>query len=614
MKSLKKIIAVCLVFVTLFCVIPVTALADGEGHTYMGDSFWGWVLRTDLPDWLNDVVGFVSSDFCEDSPNHMHTANSYIRKTNFLETVGSLGVYDYECRCQYCGSLFYVNERNVAEIFQDNYDQFSGKTPTTGGSSSGTFGGRIWPVGVIKNDGKLIWKPEIPVIRYFTDGLYAFDGSSTTYYGGGGSYVFTSSPSSDSNVLLLSYHSNSLVSFGGFKTTDSSSFSFSAPLKGLYNFIQENDYVITTYNDSSLVSHTYTAPLCFISNQKFVNFSSVSSSRLYDASESVLSKLSLYIPTSSSIPSSFPPSLEFFDINFEIHFNSYFEITPYTGLVDIQHDETFSPDTRAATFTGDIGIIGDNGQLTKVEGDQIFNETTNNYYNPSTGETTTVTDWFYDYSDRSYHLTTQEGDTVTVTYGDENITIVEGDTTYNVYYIIEVEGGDCTDGLPHSWSVTETVPATCTMAGSETQTCSKCGQTKTIELPAIGHKWKVKQSVQTKYDEAGQLLQEGYTIYVCERCGEEYKDTASTGPPPVDPGGGGDSGGSSGDADTSFWDDVVDFFKSIADSFTSLPEWFSRFSEFLSSAFSYLPNEIVLLLTFGVFAVVGIGIWKAVRR
>ncbi len=58
----------------------------------------------------------------------------------------------------------------------------------------------------------------------------------------------------------------------------------------------------------------------------------------------------------------------------------------------------------------------------------------------------------------------------------------------------------------------------------------------------------------------------------------------------------------------------MDFFKSIADSFTSLPEWFSRFSEFLSSAFSYLPKEIVLLLTFGVFAVVGIGIWKAVRR
>lgn len=138
MKTLKKIISVILVFVTLFCSFSVFALADGEGYTYTGDSFWGWLLGENTPDWLDDIVGFVSTDYCEDSPTHLHTANSFLRKTNFLEQVGSFGTYDYECQCQYCGDTFFVNEKNVAKVFKDSY----GGKPTTGGSSGGTFGGR----------------------------------------------------------------------------------------------------------------------------------------------------------------------------------------------------------------------------------------------------------------------------------------------------------------------------------------------------------------------------------------------------------------------------------------------------------------------------------------
>ena len=107
----------------------------------------------------------------------------------------------------------------------------------------------------------------------------------------------------------------------------------------------------------------------------------------------------------------------------------FFKVVPHDYHVENFTSPIGGMSSRPTSFTGDIGIIGDSGQLTKVEGNQIFNETTNNYYNPSTGTTSTVTDWFYDYSDRSYHLTMESGDTVTVTYGDENITIQEGDTT-----------------------------------------------------------------------------------------------------------------------------------------------------------------------------------------
>lgn len=292
----------------------------------------------------------------------------------------------------------------------------------------------------------------------------------------------------------------------------------------------------------------------------------------------------------------------------------YFIVQPVNFSVDDFTSSIGGASSRAASFTGDIGIMGDNGTLTKVDGDQIFNETTNNYYNPVTDSSTTVNDWYYDYSDRSYHLTTESGDTVTVTYGDENITIQEGDTVYNVYYIIQQSGDTAPDGHTHEWGTpTDSTPATCTTPGSETYTCSVCGETKTTQLPALGHKWTVKQTVQTKYDESGQLLQEGFIIYECERCGEQYKDTDSTGPPGTIPGGGSPGGDQSGD-DDSFWDSIVDFFKSIASSFSSIPDWFARFRDFLGAAFSYLPEELVLLLTFGVFAVVAIGIWKAVRR
>lgn len=468
---------------------------------------------------MSDIVGFVSPDYCEDSPNHMHTANSYIRKTNFLETVGSLGVYDYECRCEYCGDLFYVNERNVAQIFEEAY----GGTPTTGGSSSGSFGGRKGFVvdleealhtTTVGKDNALLIPLEVCYFSFYS------------------SLNLTISKSDEVLGYNFSVHFMISKDTSGKASSDlPNKFTVvppKAPLTGIYSIV----YDLDTVN-----CHVVT--------------SSLKPSRSYIQGDNTKDLFS-YVRNEYYSPFDFC-----IDDKGEI---SYIGGTVYLSCIPVNYsyDTDYGSSTRAASFTGDIGIIGDDGKLTKVEGDQIFNETTNNYYNPSTGDTTTVTDWFYDYSDRSYHLTTEEGDKITVTYGDENITIVEGDTTYNVYYIIENQsgsggGGEGGDTHVHQWGQpTDTTPATCTVPGSETYTCSECGETKTTELPALGHRWKVKQSVQTKYDENGALLQEGYTIYVCERCGEEYKSTDGTGPPGgMNPGSGsgGDSGGSEDDGD-----------------------------------------------------------------
>lgn len=196
----------------------------------------------------------------------------------------------------------------------------------------------------------------------------------------------------------------------------------------------------------------------------------------------------------------------------------------------------------------------------------------------------------------------------------------------------------------HDWEVTGGTKSTCTIPGTAEYTCSKCEKTKTETLPKLGHTWEVKQSVQTSYDETGNIQTQGFTIYRCAVCGEEYKDTDGTGPP----GGGGDSSGEDGET---IWDKLgellgsgiggilklaeavisglldalislvdmltgklADVVTAVMQIFAEVPQLFSGFLGFLSAIFPFLPPEIMLLLTFGIAAVVFVGIIKAIRR
>ena len=155
----------------------------------------------------------------------------------------------------------------------------------------------------------------------------------------------------------------------------------------------------------------------------------------------------------------------------------------------------------------------------------------------------------------------------------------------------------------HEWKEGNRTEATCVLAGSVEYSCAKCGSTKKETLPKLGHTWEVKQSVQTTYDEEGNVLTQGFTIYRCSVCGEEYKTENSSGPP----GGGGGSGS----------DDVLDglpsFIDTVLSMFQQLPELFDGFVAFLTAVFAYIPKDIILMLAFGVSVVVLIGIIKAVR-
>lgn len=116
----------------------------------------------------------------------------------------------------------------------------------------------------------------------------------------------------------------------------------------------------------------------------------------------------------------------------------YADFIPIEGTT-LPTTQNITINSRPTTLVGDYGIIGDNGTIIHVEGDVIVDESNTTIYNPVTNVTNVFTDWAFDYSTRTYTLTLEDGSTVTVTYGNENITINEGDTIYNVYYVLPSE-------------------------------------------------------------------------------------------------------------------------------------------------------------------------------
>ncbi len=215
-------------------------------------------------------------------------------------------------------------------------------------------------------------------------------------------------------------------------------------------------------------------------------------------------------------------------INFSLSVNPpRLQVIPVSGLVDIHNDPDYGDGTRAGSYYGYYGDFSSSFTDNSV---QIVDETNNTIYNPVTGDTTNIQSWNYDYSDRSYNLITDSGNTITVTYGDENVTINEGDTTYNIYYIIPSSGIGGGSHV-HDWELTEEKYTYCTLPGEAIYTCKSCGETKTESLGVLGHTWKIVKEVHTQYDETGQLVQEGFILYECDRCSEQYKADSGGVPP-----------------------------------------------------------------------------------
>ena len=504
-KRIGQVFSLALV-VAILVSMSVSAFAADSSRDTAG--FWDWNAHNGgFGGSFGSTTGYVFGQVCASSPDSLHHSDS----------MGHFGGTDENgrytiCTCKHCGEQYRVYKSDL----QQSYDAQVAELPATGYSS----------------DGSLFWSPEIAyvwvkgVMASFTccphytesytpanESLYTFDCANR---------VVVVRPSAGEDTF--------------FRPTFRLYFAGKYPIDGYYKRIQ------SLFSDYTFIAGSFT----------------------YNKSFS-------YYPESSATLHYAGVSYDFFesykiDANrSDVQYVSFpycppvYEVTPFnpSGVGD-----TYNINSRPTSITGDYGIIGDNGQIVKVEGNKIVNETNNIYTNPATGQTDTITNWSYDYSTRTYTLTLGGGTTTTVTYGDENVVIKEGDTTYNIYYLINGSGPENPDPGPdvpgtcnHQWAETSTTPATCTVPGSRLLTCSLCNETKTEAIPAPGHKWVIKQEVKNEYDSSGNQTQEGYTIWECSVCGEQQKTTDGTAPP----GGGGSGSGSSGGVFSGIFGLLVDF-------------------------------------------------------
>ena len=83
-------------------------------------------------------------------------------------------------------------------------------------------------------------------------------------------------------------------------------------------------------------------------------------------------------------------------------------------------------------------------------------------------------------------------------------------------YVFTSGGGGGTPALGHDFGEwAESKPATCTEKGEESRKCSRCVETETREVDALGHDYV---SVVTDPD----CINPGYTHCTCSRCGDNY--------------------------------------------------------------------------------------------
>lgn len=475
--------------------------------------------KTDFWSWFKDVpiisdfIGYTWGGVCPESNDSYHHANSY---------QVDKGDGTYKCICTYCGHEFTAYESDL----QQSYNDYVGTLPVSGYNSSGN----------------LIWYPTSSylgaAVQVQTTGatsnwysLHEMEGKSSQHIDG--AYIISVSFASSR------YYVGAQCFF------DVKSF----PVSGSYRLLETCALVGSIVGSVGVINTT-----AMFSPTSYAHYDTTSTIRVYSNKAPFADKSITYVSFKAFYP--------------------VFEVIPDTALSGDQYNIT----TRPTGITGgNYGIVGDNGQITKIEDNRtIINETNNTYYNPATGKTETVISWTYDYSTRSYNITLESGDTITVTYGDQNITINEGDTIYNIYYIIEGSGSDPDpspspdDNCAHEWYQTGAVQGNCVTPAQRTYTCSKCNKQYTETDPAPGHSWRIIHEVSTKYDDNGNLIQEGYTIYECERCGEQYKSTNDTGPPAS---GGGSSGGGSGSGSSSgifagIFGIIWDFFRFFFDFFS----------------------------------------------
>lgn len=580
MKKYRVIAFMCIM--AIVNLINYNAVYATNTAVVTTSNFWQGVAANSS-DFVQAVIGNIADGVCSDSPDAKHHGQIQLSGLGDKTRANR-----YVAVCDYCGHEFDVSD----SVLDSAYTDYTETLPATN----------------INSDGLIIWRPKLSDVIFpmkYVVYVYNVSGRDLDTLPCSHTVMNVTFSAYDDYTIQAyrtdetGYYNDRPVITGSYNTC----FSFLAPYSGYYTLLR-------SLSGSSQNCNIYYKEL---------------ESGLYDAG------------TTISINANHNDSQNRYDpktwagVHYLYYYMPTFRIRPTAGALNVSSSgDTYNTNTRSGHIVGDYGIIGENNTLSKVENTSIVNETDNSVYNPVTNETHTMSDWSYDYNNRSYNITYQTTDEstgnttnnkMTVTYGDENVTINEGDQTYTVYYLVETtnnnggNGGDGGDNHQHTYTSTVTREPTCTDFGIVTYTCTAGDSEYTATTAPLGHLWGLKQEVLNTYDENGELVTAGYKIYKCSRCGEEVRVDDGSGPPstPNDSSGSGDGG----DGDLTIEDpsdDLETFGGKLKAWFQAIPEMFGDLIEFLRQGWSYLPEEVLWLIEFGIGMAVFLGIFNWLLR
>lgn len=426
MKYLKRIISLISVLAIFSCfVVPASAVDVKLDAVGLFDWAADYGRKID-----HGVAAWFDKSKCGNpsSPNGEH--NFLAQRTTVN---GKLGLYYI---CEYCGkSAGEVMNGSTSEdgtATPGAYQQYVSSLPSNGYSSDGSI---LWypswdDLGVEEqvqdSDGNLIKKTRFPGwASSYTGGIVSFPLNASSFVW----LNYTYTVGADERSINVLWYSDGYVGLGypGFGPTK-----FIAPLSGTYFRMESPGYV------------------CFYSPQNIGGIARVGKNWPAVTSGShALAGSSFSVSAGVNIPAvnqqcSYVSGTMYFPV---------FRVVPDVTVDSPAIDTTtvYNTSTRMGNIGGNYGTINSDNSVTQYTTQYIVNETENTYTNPATGQTQTVTDWTYNYDDRSYDLTLDNGQTSTVTYGDDHVTINEhtvndaGDTVtnnYTIYYVVNSGSGD----------------------------------------------------------------------------------------------------------------------------------------------------------------------------
>lgn len=635
----KKIISVFLIFAISLSAfaLPVHAAAEASTTVSSTGSFWQMVANSNS-DFMQFLMGKLSNSalgngtVCPESPDAKHYGSPIGAGRNSDIVL---------CRCKYCDETFEVDESVVEDAYQDYVDSLP---PGLNAGSSGTtaYGnGVTWSTTDENAEANAFWKT-IDLYDLFEDAKAndVLVVSRISY--NGEKFLGFRVCLEDGLRYLLPGYATSLLPYNslnfplGRLCSDISNASFYTVRDGYRVFLtyeEANAYYTSTQNACFFLKPGSYFSIPFECNSyfgpTFNGVGCISSGGVVSSEKLAPGEKKWACETYSYTKSSQ---------------NGLYPLSTDVSGTDVDSG------SRPGSVSGNFGTMNDDSTLNNIGNQVIVNEANNTFYNPATGQQEPMDSWTYDYATRSYNIVTGDGNTVTVTYGNENLTINNGDVTYNIYYMNDnsASQGQCT----HKYTVSTLKSPTCKAAGLDQYTCDMCGHAYTTSSSATGHTWKILRDVNTSYDETGTLIQEGYTIYECEICGEQYKSTDGSAPPTVNNGSSSGSGSGSGDSSGGgifdklgqllgtlgggLIDGIGKFVGFILDSLISLAEMvrdkglkfidlilsfferipglFGAFPAFLAAVFPFIPEDMLLILEFGLAAVVLLGLIKMWRK